>query len=146
MKRHDDETRRQLHLTALGLFRCECDKWERLEPEHNELVRDNCGACNLRGTVGELVNEAGDLQPNWAGWARAWVQAGKVIPKRYKDAWTADLASENKAYAEALADDVSTFDVHHEGGNCRSCGSCCWPAVEPWTCKSCGTTYQPVTE
>ncbi len=67
------------------------------------LTRENCGACVLGGYG---ADEAG---PNYAGWERATVQAGRTIA--FQHVLTA-LNCENRAYADAFARDLATFPLN----------------------------------
>lgn len=78
-------------------------------------VRMNCGACALfgyepRGGWGDGRNVKRD-GPNYAGWARAYVEAGRAIPKRWKDAFEKERQSDNKLYAAALEESIKHFGV-----------------------------------
>jgi hypothetical protein len=70
------------------------------------LTRENCGACVLGG-----YKAARDTGPNYAGWGRAYVQAGYPIPKKWRAAFESELNDENEVYAAHLARDVATFSV-----------------------------------
>ncbi len=86
---------KQMHLMAVGAFRhyAGCPKND----------PDNCGACAL---------ETGDIEgPNYAGWARAYVEAKRPIPSRWKDAFEAEQKSSNTAYAAALKTSIAQFGV-----------------------------------
>lgn len=85
--------------------------WSFRDRDDRQLTRENCAACVLNG-YGDR-DEPGDRAPNYAGWARVYVQAGNVIPKKYRAAFDAELASDNAAYAAALARDIATFGVHY---------------------------------
>lgn len=77
------------------------------------LERANCGACVLNGYGDKkLANEERlPLQPNYAGWARIYVCAGKPIPTEYRKAFISELDSENRSYAEALRRDIEEFGL-----------------------------------
>ncbi len=66
---------------------------------------DNCSACAIRGLGGD-IEEGG---PNYAGWARIYIEAGKTIPSRWRDAFQRELHSDNEAYANALRRSIATF-------------------------------------
>lgn len=72
-------------------------------------TRENCGACTLGG-----YHPKGERRDfiNYAGWARVYVQAGKFIPKNLHYAFLAELASSNRAYAEALKQDIKDFGIN----------------------------------
>lgn len=77
------------------------------------MARENCGACMLNGYHDAQFarDEQTDIQPNYAGWARVYVEAGKTIPAKYRAAFISELDEENRAYAEALRTDVRTFGL-----------------------------------
>lgn len=64
---------------------------------------DNCGGCAIRGMG------TSDGKPNYAGWARCYVEASMPIPKQWRADFAAELKSENKRYAAALARSIATF-------------------------------------
>ena len=89
-----DEARRIQNIArAIFLERCSHDR--------SRLEVDNCGKCAL--THGD---EDG---PNYAGWARLYIEAGRVIPEQWRDAFQRELDSDNKAYANALRRSIATF-------------------------------------
>ncbi len=56
---------------------------------------DNCSAC-------ALLN-AGEEGPNYAGWPISFIQSGRSIPTRYKEALKRELErTDNPAYVENL--------------------------------------------
>jgi hypothetical protein len=78
--------------------------------------RENCAGCVLRGYTprggwGDDINVRRD-GPNYAGWARVYVESQTAIPARWRDAFERELHSDNEAYAAALALSVATFGVH----------------------------------
>lgn len=84
------------------------------------LGRENCGACVLGGYEprggyedGYKVKRDG---PNYAGWARMYVEARRMVPANWRDAFTRELNSDNHAYADALARSVVTFGVAFTDG------------------------------
>lgn len=72
-------------------------------------TRENCGACTLSG-----YHPKGERRDfiNYAGWARVYIQAGKFIPKNLRYAFLAELASENRAYADALKQDIRDYGIN----------------------------------
>lgn len=61
-------------------------------------------------------NEGGrSAGPNYAGWARVYVEARKPIPQKWKQAFEAERKSDNKAYAAALEEVIAHFGVRFEG-------------------------------
>lgn len=78
-------------------------------------VRRNCGACALmgyepRGGWGDGFSVKRD-GPNYAGWARVYVEAVRAIPKKWEEAFRRELRSNNKAYARALWVSILLFGV-----------------------------------
>lgn len=75
--------------------------------------RESCGACCLNG-----YHPKGERRDfiNYAGWARLYVQAGKYIPKAVRFDFLADLASDNRSYADALVQDIRDFGINCEAG------------------------------
>jgi hypothetical protein len=105
--KHNARRASELRSTAINLFNAHG------HPGHNDrLTRENCGACALGGYAAH--DETGSLQPNHAGWARAYVQAGRPIPKKFRAAFEDERVSENAAYAAGLATDIATFGVEYE--------------------------------
>lgn len=74
------------------------------------IERENCGACCLRGYAplsGE-DSDSGHPSPNYAGWERAYVQAGYRVPAEFSAAFSYAF-DRSGPYAEALREDVSRF-------------------------------------
>jgi hypothetical protein len=64
----------------------------------------NCGACALA-----MGDETG---PNYSGWARIYVEAGKHVPKKWHTAFLLELhRTDNMPYVEALKKSIKTFGV-----------------------------------
>jgi len=78
----------------------------------DSLTRENCDACVLNG-----YHPKGERKDfiNYAGWARLYIQAGKVIPSNLQFAFLAELASSNRAYAEALKQDIREYGINAKG-------------------------------
>jgi hypothetical protein len=68
---------------------------------HTGVDTDNCGFCAL--THGGLDG------PNYAGWARIYIEAGKAMPEKWRGAFERELASDNHHYAVALRRSIATF-------------------------------------
>ena len=83
----------------------------------DQLTRENCGACTLNG-----YHPKGERRDfiNYAGWARLYIQAGKRIPKGLQFAFLAELASENRSYADALKQDILEFGINCEFGSFKN--------------------------
>lgn len=88
-------------------------KTNRLTPDE----RESCGACCLNG-----YHPKGERRDfiNYAGWARLYIQAGKFIPKAVRYNFLAELASDNRAYANALVQDIRDFGINCEAGAFRN--------------------------
>jgi hypothetical protein len=79
---------------------------------HDQLTRENCGACTLNGyhPKGEPRTDI-----NYAGWARIYIEASKPIPSNLFMAFLTELASDNRAYADALREDIRYFGIKATG-------------------------------
>ncbi len=76
----------------------------------DELTRENCGACMLKEGLTQLIHQRKHAErPNYAGWARAYVQAGVYVP------WSAlvreIVGNDNAAYVDALKRDIVTYGL-----------------------------------
>lgn len=85
---------------------------------YGQQARMSCGTCALHGyeprggwEPGYRVKDGG---PNYAGWARVYVEAGYIIPANWADAFTRERGSDNLHYARALERDILTFGVEVE--------------------------------
>jgi hypothetical protein len=102
---HTYKEARQLAAQARSLFR------DHGHDGYNDaLTRGSCGACALEG-YGES-NESGSLEPNHSGWERAYVQASRPIPAKYRQAFE-DERIAGTPYATELERDITTFGVIH---------------------------------
>lgn len=104
-------TREQVayHLIARTLMRCET-------PDgcaSDALQKDNCGACTLHGHGDHADGSGGFRAPNYAGWARVYIEARVQIPARYLEAFGHHL-SRGDAYGRALRAYVQVFGVKFE--------------------------------
>lgn len=79
---------------------------------NDQLTRENCGACALNG-----YHPRGEKRTfiNYAGWARVYIQAGKAIPNNLFLAFMAELASDNRLYADGLRDDIKHYGIKASG-------------------------------
>ena len=68
--------------------------------KHELLHSGNCQHCELRKDY-----------PNYAGWARIYVEAGQTITKKQADAFMQELESDNTAYVEALKQSILYFGL-----------------------------------
>jgi hypothetical protein len=86
--------------------------------DKSPLTRESCGACVLGGYIPRyMAGEEGYKKsdgPNYAGWARVYIQARRVIPRKWNKAFHAELESDNTAYASALQRDIEVFGVTFE--------------------------------
>ena len=85
--------------------------------DKSTLTRQNCGACILNGYLGQYERSQGQKVsdgPNYAGWARVYVQARRVIPRKWHKAFEDELESDNTAYSNALKRDIEVFGVTFE--------------------------------
>lgn len=71
----------------------------------------NCMHCCLRGQGEGGTADGLGTEPNYAGWARVYVQAGIPVPARFAEAFIAQMRSDNTLYAEALARDIALYGV-----------------------------------
>ena len=89
------------------------DHWHTAGAKLNQDERESCGACCLNG-----YHPRGERRDfiNYAGWARLYIQAGKFIPQNVRFDFLAELASDNRPYAEALKQDIKDFGINVEAG------------------------------
>lgn len=79
--------------------------------------RESCGACALKGYTSRhtLIDNDGKRldRPNYAGWARVYVQAGIPIPKKWKKAFEEEASDQydNQEYSQALREDIKYYGV-----------------------------------
>lgn len=78
----------------------------------DDLTRSSCGACALNGW-GEADDGEG-LEPNYGGWGRLFVEAGRVVPARYAAAFWVELGQDSP-YGACLRRSVRTFGVRVGG-------------------------------
>lgn len=105
--------RRQFHVTARQVFD-NPDVHPRLCRSWKPWERASCSGCVLRGYhvrdgKGSFRRDEGG--PDYAGWARIYVEAGIPIPLIWKAAFARERASDNRRYAEALERSIVTFGV-----------------------------------
>lgn len=87
--------------------------------EDEVLVRENRGACVLRGYSSPNYEDDFDVDrdgPNYAGWARVYVECGRKIPAKWRAAFERERNSDNRAYAHALEVSINTYGVRWEDG------------------------------
>lgn len=77
--------------------------------DYSETARENCAMCVLQGWA-PVDGEAPRGEPNYAGWARVYVQAGAAIPDGWRRAF-ADLLNEDTPNAHALERDIATYGL-----------------------------------
>ena len=89
------------------------------------LERENCGACVLEGYkppggYGDPELDAPGAGPNYAGWARVYVQAQRPIPAKWRQAFFEQrYHSGNAAYSAALERDIATWGLVFDGKDIR---------------------------
>lgn len=80
----------------------------------DELTRVNCGSCVLQGYQPKYTkDEDHDMLrdgPNYAGWARVYVQSGFSIPTEWRRAFALQ-GLDNLAYYDAIGRDLVTWGV-----------------------------------
>lgn len=69
---------------------------------------DNCSACALTDERQE--------RPNYAAWPLAYMQNRRAIPAKWRDAFKAELASPNTAYADNVRRTMETLGVRFTDG------------------------------
>lgn len=79
------------------------------------MERMSCSGCAIRGYEprggwgdGFSVRDDG---PNYAGWARIYVEGQRSIPEKWRNAFEAERNSDNVAYERALEISINTFGV-----------------------------------
>lgn len=93
------------------------DGWD--ADDYADEVRENCGACVLRGYLSDSARADGRTDadgPNYAGWARVYVECGRVIPAQWRAAFEEQRNSDNHAYAHALEVSINTYGVRWSDG------------------------------
>lgn len=79
--------------------------------QQRNLVRANCSACVLGGYRDVYDDESPTDAPNYAGWARVYVETRHVVPHGFVRGFERDL-NEDSPYGAALRRDVVTYGVH----------------------------------
>ncbi len=109
---HGHDTAKYLRINArFKLENHRCSSTLRDRGGEELVVRDNCGACALNGWA-PVVDE-GPAHPNYAGWARLYVQAGKGIPAVFREAFEDERVTDGP-YAAGLARDIATFGATYD--------------------------------
>jgi hypothetical protein len=102
---------RELARTARRMMRDHGDPEGQGHRNADDMTRENCGACALAGYGAS--DEEGPLGPNYAGWARVYVQSGTRVPPEWHEAFLAELATPDSArYVTALSRDIRTFGTN----------------------------------
>lgn len=103
----------QKRLIALQCF----NRHDHNRNDTSPLTRENCGACCLNG-----YHPKGERKDfiNYAGWARLYIQAERFIPNNLRYTFLAELASDNRPYAEALKQDIIDFGINVEFGSFKN--------------------------
>lgn len=101
----------QLRRRAPMMFRH--DHAQQIYPKSDRaLVRENCQACCLEGYDSETETfRKTTLGPNVANWQRDYVEAGRVIPAIWRDAFYSYRESDNVLWMKALELSIATFGV-----------------------------------
>ena len=86
----------QLNKIASRLFDAHYNGCNKQDPK-------NCDACSL--TIGY------DYGPNYAGWARVYVEAERPIPETWRNAFYDELVSDNQEYKKSLEESIRFFGV-----------------------------------
>lgn len=76
------------------------------------LTRANCAACVLGGYIDPDDDRQPEDGPNYAGWARIYIEAGRAIPRSWEEVFTAQRDSDNLEYAYQLERSIATFGIH----------------------------------
>lgn len=87
--------------------------------DDTDMIRESCGACVLRGYISESARADGWTEedgPNYAGWARVYVESNSRIPTKWRAAFERERNSDNRAYARALEISINTYGVRWEDG------------------------------
>lgn len=69
---------------------------------------NNCSACALTDERQET--------PNYAGWPLAYMENGRTIPAKWREAFKAELASDNKPYADNVQRTMERCGVRFSDG------------------------------
>lgn len=108
----EDEAKRHAAIARQVMYRDEFHN-ARHYGENDPLTRANCGPCVLSGYADpdDTEHDPND-GPNYAGWARLYVQANRPIPERWREAFHRELhVADNPSYSVALARDIATYGV-----------------------------------
>jgi len=80
--------------------------------------RMECSACTLQGYTpsgkeyAELKEQTRKDGPNYAGWARVYVEAGAKVPHKWREAFKAELdRTDNPAYVNALRHSIAVWGL-----------------------------------
>lgn len=74
--------------------------------KHNDI--DNCQACALTDTRQE--------RPNYSAWPLAYMENGRTIPAKWRQAFKDELASDNKLYADNVKATMERLGVRFSDG------------------------------
>lgn len=69
---------------------------------------DNCGACALT-----LLSQDA---PNYAGWPLAYMENGRAIPAKWREAFRAELKDENVLYTDNIKAKMAKHGVRFTDG------------------------------
>lgn len=81
-------------------------------------IRSSCGGCALRGHGAHDDDGWAPFGPNYAGWARIYVESGTPVPDVWRDAFLSELDDTDDdgtvtPYARCLRVSVRTFGVRY---------------------------------
>lgn len=95
-------THEQNRVIALNIFATQCFG------RNDKFHKGNCVHCCLRGESRTDTADEKGLEPNYAGWARLYVQAGREIPACFANAFLNELERiDGPSYVKALKEDIS---------------------------------------
>ena len=69
---------------------------------------DNCSACALTDTRQDA--------PNYSSWPNTYIENKRAIPAKWRDAFKAELKSENTAYVENIISNIEKHGVRFTDG------------------------------
>lgn len=115
-------TPRAMEATSAGLLADHAHGWRFTSAGERKLARSHCAACALSG-YGMTAAQLRVSGPDYAGWARVYVQASRAVPAGWSAPFWRELAGAgridpdgqtgdaNERYGDALRRDVATFGL-----------------------------------
>lgn len=83
--------------------------------DRSQLARENCGACCLGGYRPRVKDDEWPKDaPNYAGWVRIYIEAGRSIPPRFARAFVHELSpglTDNSLYRDACLRSLATYGI-----------------------------------